>query len=177
MCNLPWFKLIYFDYLFYDSHFSYTLVTRITFCIKNFKLEHFCDFWDATLHDGSRTNNMCESWNHAFKSLLGYNNPTIWACIEALKKDNTMVCLALDNHERGILYKKRINQKSANLQEKLRNLCEEHENGRRRNVSFLTAVGRTIRFSWLHLFIKLIFEGKSNAVYIIYFHDFYLYIF
>ena len=102
---------------------------------------------DATILDGSRTNNICESWNNSFKNLIGYNNPTIWTCIKALKKDNMMACIALDKHEQGILHKKRVNKKSANLQERLRNICGEHENGQRGDGSFLRAIGNTIRFS------------------------------
>ena len=102
---------------------------------------------DATILDGSRTNSTCESWNNSFKNLIGSNNPTIWTCIEALKKDNMMACIALDKHEQGILHKKRVNKKSANLQERLRNICGEHENGQRGDGSFLRAIGNTIRFS------------------------------
>ena len=41
---------------------------------------------DATLADGARTNNICESWNTSFNGLVEYKNATIWACIEGLKK-------------------------------------------------------------------------------------------
>ena len=62
---------------------------------------------EATILDDSRTNNICESWNKSFKNLLGYNNPTIWACIEALKRDNMMACLALGKHDHCLMIEKR----------------------------------------------------------------------
>ena len=41
---------------------------------------------EATLADGARTNNLCKAWNHSFLHLVGYKHPSIWGCIEGLKK-------------------------------------------------------------------------------------------
>ena len=50
---------------------------------------------ESTLSDGSRTYNVCESWNNSFNNIVGYKKTTIWACIEGLKQDCMMSCLAL----------------------------------------------------------------------------------
>ena len=46
------------------------------------------DDWNVyklTLDGGSRTNNICESWNLKFKTLLGNSHPTIWRLIDNMK--------------------------------------------------------------------------------------------
>ena len=95
---------------------------------------------------GSRTNNICESWNNQFSKLVGHHNPNIWACIDALKKDNILVHLALDRHVQGIRHTKRITNKTRDLRQRLKRLCEDQLNGVRPVLSLLQAVGHTIRF-------------------------------
>ena len=100
----------------------------------------------ATITDGARTNNLCEAWNKSFLHLIGHAHPSIWSCIQALKRDNMMVHMALDRHELGFPLQKRISKKAANLQSRLKRICEEHQNGLRNDISLLRAVGHTIRF-------------------------------
>ena len=45
----------------------------------------------ATYHDQSRTNNVCEGWNNAFKTLVGHSNPSLWYVINCIQKDNCYV--------------------------------------------------------------------------------------
>lgn len=40
----------------------------------------------ATLTDGHRTNNVCESWNNGFKHLVGHTHPSIRTVIGCVKK-------------------------------------------------------------------------------------------
>ena len=46
---------------------------------------------NATLADQERTNNVCEGWNHAFASLIGYTHPSLWVLVESLKMDEAGV--------------------------------------------------------------------------------------
>ena len=101
---------------------------------------------DATLADGARTNNICESWNNSFNGLVGYKNATIWACIEGLKKDSMMACLALANSGIGVALKKRVHKKTADLQLRLKNLCTELQNGNVTQVAFMRGIGHNIRY-------------------------------
>ena len=101
---------------------------------------------EATLEDGARTNNTCEAWNNSFNELVGHSHPTIWGCIQAIKKDNMMTHLALDRHELGFPLRKRVSAKTSALQERLKRVCQEHQNGNRTLISLLRAVGYTIRF-------------------------------
>ena len=101
---------------------------------------------EATLTDGARTNNICESWNNSFLNLTGHTHPGIWGCIQAIKKDNMMVHVALDRHTLGFPMTKRVSAKTQNLQDRLKRLCEDHQNGYRNDIALLRAVGHTIRF-------------------------------
>ena len=38
--------------------------------------------YDATLAGDDRTNNLCESWNRTFGTLLRHNHPSVWCAIE-----------------------------------------------------------------------------------------------
>ena len=101
---------------------------------------------ETTLQDGSRTNNLCESWNNAFLQLVGHKHPSIWTCVEALQKDNMLSSLALQNHDIGIPLAKRVKRKTINLQGRLKTLCEQHQREERDMESLLRAVGHTIRY-------------------------------
>ena len=101
---------------------------------------------EATLADGARTNNLCGAWNNSFNKLVGYRNSTIWACIEGMKKDCMMACVALDNHAIGQPLKKRVRKKTTDLQTRLKNLCTGLQNGTMMQVAFLTAIGHNIRY-------------------------------
>ena len=101
---------------------------------------------DATIADGARTNNLCEAWNNAFSKLIGHHHPTIWTCIEGLKKDNMLSHLALDQSTRGISCTKRVRKETVTLQTRLKRLAEQLDNQKRTPLSYLRAVGHTIRF-------------------------------
>jgi hypothetical protein len=55
---------------------------------------------NVILCGGSRTNNMCESWNNSFRSLVDCSHPSIWKNIDYLRKyeNNVQVVILLDNH-------------------------------------------------------------------------------
>ena len=44
----------------------------------------------VTMSDQDRTNNQCESWNNAFKHLVGHSNPSIWTVVKCIEKDAKM---------------------------------------------------------------------------------------
>ena len=73
-----------------------------------------CNCHDVTLRGESRTNNLCESWNRLFQSLIGCSHPTISRLIDSLRKDNINVetCLLLDS--RGQCPRKRELQSTKN---------------------------------------------------------------
>ena len=50
---------------------------------------------EATLAGDDRTNNLCESWNNAFKHLVGHSHPSIWNVIQALQQEQSMMALTL----------------------------------------------------------------------------------
>lgn len=46
---------------------------------------------EATLGGDCRTNNLCESWNSSFKTLVGEDNPSLWKLLMAMKRDEVTV--------------------------------------------------------------------------------------
>lgn len=40
----------------------------------------------ATMGGYARTNNACEGWNNAFRSLVGHQHPTVWKTLECIQK-------------------------------------------------------------------------------------------
>ena len=97
---------------------SWVLITelldqgRIFLTNNGFSILHPYEMLEVTLHRS--TNNMRASRNNAF------NNPTIWTCIQAVKKDNRMGCLDLCKHECGILFKNKLIKNQLTLHNKLK---------------------------------------------------------
>ena len=61
----------------------------------------------ATMLGGSRTNNICESWNNGFRSLVGHSHPTLWRAIDSIRKDQSNVDTDVVLESRGQPPKKR----------------------------------------------------------------------
>jgi len=101
--------------------------------------------YDATLSGTSRTNNICESWNNGYRTLVGHVHPCVWTSIDAIRKDQATVSTLIQQHVQGVPPKKRIRRESADLQKRLFSLCAEYRDGKRNLQSFLRAVGHNIR--------------------------------
>lgn len=99
----------------------------------------------ATMDNEPRTNNLCESWNRAFKQLLGYSHPTIWQAIDCIRKDALVVRTHLQNDARGQPLKKRARRDTTDLQMRLRTLCQDFRDGRKSLEEMLRGVGQNIR--------------------------------
>lgn len=50
-----------------------------------------------------RTNNALEGWHNAFSCSLGQSHANIWTFIDALKKEHSMVHMAISHHQSGML--------------------------------------------------------------------------
>ena len=57
--------------------------------------------YKLTLDGGSRTNNICESWNLKFKTLLGHSHLTTCRQIDNMRKDEIATVAAIAMEERG----------------------------------------------------------------------------
>lgn len=57
---------------------------------------------DFVLPDEARTNNICEGWHHAIKTMNGVTNPTIWRFIESLKKDEDITRVKMISCRSGL---------------------------------------------------------------------------
>ena len=100
----------------------------------------------VTLHGGQRTNNICETWNSAFKKLVGHNNPSIYVLIENLQQDCRTLETLMERIARGDPPGIRQKKVTKDLQKKLKKLCEDYVSGVRNIEKFLKGVGSTIRF-------------------------------
>lgn len=97
----------------------------------------------ATLSNKHRTNNVCESWNNKFNTLVGNQHPTIWNVREAIQKDeSTERAVMLGNQPDEGRKKKSLLEH----QDKLKDLCQDYISGNRNMESFLKAIGSRIRF-------------------------------
>ena len=96
---------------------------------------------DVTLAGGDCTNNMCESWNNVFSHLVGHKHPSLWTLIDALRKDCSLVSLALLQVERGQPSKKRVKQSTRQLQERLFEICTARRDSQKAVLQTLRVVG------------------------------------
>ncbi|XP_066943129.1 uncharacterized protein [Macrobrachium rosenbergii] len=96
---------------------------------------------DVTLAGGNRTKNMCKSWNNVFSHLVGHKHPSLWTLIDALRKDCSLVSLALLQEERGQPPKKRVKRSTRQLQEQLFEICVARRDGQKTVEQTLRAVG------------------------------------
>ena len=100
---------------------------------------------DVTLTGGDRTNNMCESWNHAFSHLVGHKHPSLWTLIDSLRKDYALVSLALLQQDCGQPPKKRVKRSTKLHQERLYEICIARRDGQKTIEQTLKAMGYCIR--------------------------------
>ena len=103
-------------------------------------------FKNVTFSDESRTNNICEAWNNSFRSLVGCSHPSIWRTIDNLRKDQNDVRAAILLDARGQPLKKRVHRTTAQLQQRLHNLCTDIRDGRKSLEVTLKGIGHCIRW-------------------------------
>ena len=84
---------------------------------------------NVTICGGSRTINICESWNNSFRSLVSCSYPSIWKTIDNLRKDQNNVQMSILLDSRGQPPRKRVHRSTAQLQLKLYNLCKSITDG------------------------------------------------
>ena len=101
---------------------------------------------DITLTNGSRTNNVCEGWNNAFRKLIGHAHPTIWRAIDSLRKDQAMASTLLLRDNRGEPPAKRVRRNTVKLQSKLLHLCTARRDGVKSIEDTLKGIGHCIRW-------------------------------
>ena len=78
-----------------------------------------------TLNNDPRTNNICESWNNRFSSLVGIKHPHIWKAIKFLKREEAVATTKIQQYFIGTMPEK--NKKIYEIQQRrLRNLCRQY---------------------------------------------------
>lgn len=102
---------------------------------------------DSTLTDGIRTNNECESWNNAFRQLVGHSHPSVWVAIEAIQMDEAMASTAMLQTARGQPPAKRVLRAFKTHQERLSNLCKRMKEGDIGMGDFLSGLGHIVRLN------------------------------
>jgi len=56
---------------------------------------------NVTLAGEDHSNNLCESWNCSFTSLVGHHLPSLWMLIEALQQDEALATTAIAQESWG----------------------------------------------------------------------------
>ena len=105
---------------------------------------HLWNVHEATLAGDDRTNNLCESWNNAFKHLVGHSHPSIWVVIQALQQGQSVMALTLLQIARGNTPVKRIKRSTVELQQRLCTLRSEWRDGVK-SIEILRAIRHSIR--------------------------------
>ena len=100
----------------------------------------------ATVTGADRTNNMCESWNSAFQRLVGHQHPGVWTLLKCLRKDAAVVSTLIVQESRGMPPRKRQKRVYADLQARLKYLCDARTAGTKTVEELLEGVGHLIRF-------------------------------
>lgn len=87
---------------------------------------------------------MCESWNYRYSTLIGHRHPPIWKAIKFLKREEAVASTKLHQYSIGTLSKKQVKRVYIQLQLRLKNLCNEYNQGRMNMADFLRGVGHNI---------------------------------
>lgn len=101
---------------------------------------------EATLLDTDRTNNLCESWNSGFASLVGHRHPSLWVLVEALKQDEALTNTYIIQESRGQPPVIRVRRETKQLQLKLKSLCTARQDNIKSLTETLEGLGHIIRF-------------------------------
>lgn len=100
----------------------------------------------TTIAGEERTNNRVEGWNHRFSNIVGHDHPVVWTLIKKMRLEEAADQTKLQQYRLGVLTKKTKLGVYANMQKRLKALCEEYRNGTRTLEDFIRAIGHTIRF-------------------------------
>ena len=64
---------------------------------------HLWNVREATINGDPRTNNVCESWNYRYGTLVGHRHPHIWKAIKFIKMEEACVATKLQQFSVGTL--------------------------------------------------------------------------
>lgn len=73
-----------------------------------------------------RTNNSVEGWHNSFSSTLNVIHPSIWKCIEAFKKEESLNKIHVEQFIAG--YSMGVKRKYKDFAERLKNVCDDYHN-------------------------------------------------
>ena len=102
---------------------------------------------DSTLNNNPRTNNICEGWNNMFHNLVGHYHPSVWRTIEWFAREASTVTTLMRQEAVGHQPHKRVMRRYVQMQERLRNLCEARNEGRKTVEELLRGVAWNIRLN------------------------------
>ena len=102
---------------------------------------------NATIEGRDRTNNQCESFNSAFKHLVGSANPSLWTVSTCIQEDAKMVSVDILREQLGKLPKKRVKKGTKAHQHTLKRLCNQYRTQETSLHDFLNEMGKSIRIA------------------------------
>jgi hypothetical protein len=97
--------------------------------------------FDAVLQDLPRTNNSVEGWHRGFSELIGANHPTIWKFIDALKTEQNLNEMKIEQYIAGQLPNpsRRIYRETA---DKIKSIVADYTN--RHILDYLRGIGHNL---------------------------------
>ena len=106
------------------------------------------ELWNVrgvTMNHGHRANNISEAWNNAFLSLVGHKHPSVWKAIDGFRKDTAYDEAVVTHEDQGQRQPKKSKRALVEFQNRVRNICEYHQAGRRGMGGFLRGVARSMK--------------------------------
>lgn len=104
--------------------------------------------YTITHNNGSRTNNICEGWNNAFRNLVGQAHPPLYKLIQAMQRDNAIVRTQMAQSANGNPHRTSVKKSYLTHQTNLRRLCQRYNQGQYANAmqQYLESISHSIRF-------------------------------
>lgn len=140
--------LDYFDSTYVTGTFKRVQNARGRITLKRVKPMYPPETWnvrDAVLTKEEKTNNQTEGWNNRFKNLVGHTHPGIYPLIEKMGHETLRDNMKIGQKAMGLSVKKKKKDKFETMQEKLFNLCTQHEAGQKTREEFLKSIAYAIR--------------------------------
>ena len=100
---------------------------------------------DVTMSRGHRTNNISEAWNDAFLPVVGQKHPSVWNTMDGFRKHTAYDEAVVTHEDQGQRQPKNLKRTLVEFQNRVRNLCEDHQAGRRDMGDFLRGVAGSMK--------------------------------
>ena len=97
----------------------------------------------VTINRGRLANNISEAWGNAILSLVGRKRPIVWKAIDGPRKDTAYDKEVATHEAHRQRHPKKLKRALVEFQNRARDLCEDHQDGRGGLGDFARGVARS----------------------------------